>query len=157
MKIKTFVSLAVTASLLAANPVFAQGRSDDGRDDDPVYRADNQRGQASERGMQQRNDRHGQPQNRNRRNDRRDDNYGDRQQARNDDRQGPGAGPQRDFYRGDRLSPEYRDHSYVVEDWRGHHLRQPPRGYHWVQVGGDYVLAAIATGIIVDLLLLNHR
>jgi Ni/Co efflux regulator RcnB len=29
-----------------------------------------------------------------------------------------------------------------------------PRGYHWVQAG-DYVLVAIATGIIVQLLLNN--
>jgi Ni/Co efflux regulator RcnB len=44
----------------------------------------------------------------------------------------------------------------VVDDWRGHRLRQPPRGYHWVQTGGDYVLAAIATGVITDLII-NSR
>jgi hypothetical protein len=38
---------------------------------------------------------------------------------------------------------------------RGHHLSAPPRGYHWVQMGGDYVLVAIATGVILQLLL-NH-
>jgi Ni/Co efflux regulator RcnB len=43
----------------------------------------------------------------------------------------------------------------VVDDWRNHHLSAPPRGYHWVQVGGDYVLVAIATGIILQLLLNN--
>jgi len=43
----------------------------------------------------------------------------------------------------------------VVNDWRGHHLSPPPRGYQWVQVGNDYVLAAIATGIIAQLLLNN--
>mgnify|MGYP003520550862 CR=1 FL=1 len=32
---------------------------------------------------------------------------------------------------------------------------QPPRGYHWVQTGGDYVLVAIATGIILQLILNN--
>jgi Ni/Co efflux regulator RcnB len=41
----------------------------------------------------------------------------------------------------------------VVNDWRGHGLRTPPRGYQWVQTGGDYVLVAIATGIISELLL----
>lgn len=64
-----------------------------------------------------------------------------------------GAGPSRDFYRGDRLPTYYRAPQYVVEDWRGHGLRTPPRGYHWVQTGGDYVLVAIATGIILELLL----
>jgi Ni/Co efflux regulator RcnB len=43
----------------------------------------------------------------------------------------------------------------VVDDWRGHHLSAPPRGYHWVQMGGDYVLVAIATGVILQPLL-NH-
>lgn len=68
-------------------------------------------------------------------------------------RQGRGAGPDHSFYRGDRLPPQYRSPQYVVDDWRGHRLSQPPRGYHWVQAGGDYVLAAIATGLIVSILL----
>jgi Ni/Co efflux regulator RcnB len=64
-----------------------------------------------------------------------------------------GAGPDHDWQRGSRLPREYRDSRYVVNDWRGHHLSPPPRGYHWVQVDGDYVLAAVATGIILDTLL----
>ena len=28
-----------------------------------------------------------------------------------------------------------------------------PRGYHWVRSGDDYVLAAIATGVILQTLL----
>lgn len=43
----------------------------------------------------------------------------------------------------------------MVSHWEEHHLRRPPRGYEWVQVGGDYVLVAIASGIIADILL-NH-
>jgi len=66
-----------------------------------------------------------------------------------------GAGPNHAFHKGDRLPPEYRHRNYVVDDWREHRLSAPPRGYHWVQVGGDYVLVAVATGIILDLLL-NH-
>ena len=62
-----------------------------------------------------------------------------------------GAGPNHDWRRGDRLPAEYRHRNYVVDDWRGHQLSAPPRGYHWVQAGGDYVLAAIATGIILNL------
>ncbi|HEY3046526.1 MAG TPA: RcnB family protein [Polaromonas sp.] len=41
----------------------------------------------------------------------------------------------------------------MVEDWRGHRLSAPPRGYHWVQIGGDYVLVANPTGIIVQIYL----
>ena len=66
-----------------------------------------------------------------------------------------GAGPHHDFYRGGRLPPQYRSRGYVVEDWRGHRLSPPPHGYHWVQAGGDYVLAAIATGVILSILLNN--
>lgn len=66
-----------------------------------------------------------------------------------------GAGPYHEFHMGDRLPFEYRDRHFVVDDWRGRNLGAPPGGYHWVQTGGDYVLAAIATGIILQLLL-NH-
>jgi len=50
---------------------------------------------------------------------------------------------------------EYRGRYYVVDDWRSHRLYAPPRGYHWVQTGGDFVLVAIGTGIVLQLLLNN--
>jgi Ni/Co efflux regulator RcnB len=70
------------------------------------------------------------------------------------DWRGRGAGPEHDWYRGSYLPREYRGRNYVVDDWRAHHLYAPPSGYHWVQApGGDYVLAAIATGLIASILL----
>ena len=66
-----------------------------------------------------------------------------------------GAGPDHNFHRGARLPMAYRNRQYVVNDWRGHHLSPPPRGHQWVQTGADYVLVAIATGLIVQVLL-NH-
>jgi Ni/Co efflux regulator RcnB len=66
-----------------------------------------------------------------------------------------GAGPDHNWYRGGRIPPQYRGYQYVVNDWRGHHLSAPPRGYHWVQYGADYVLVAIATGVIMQLILSN--
>jgi Ni/Co efflux regulator RcnB len=36
-----------------------------------------------------------------------------------------------------------------VADWHARHLAPPPRGYRPVQVDGDHVLAAVATGIII--------
>lgn len=68
-------------------------------------------------------------------------------------RNGRGAGPDHNFYRGGRLPSQWRSNQYVVDDWRGHRLSAPPRGYHWVQTGGDYVLIAITTGIIASILL----
>jgi Ni/Co efflux regulator RcnB len=65
--------------------------------------------------------------------------------------------PHSDWRRGDRLPAEYRDRNYVVDDWRGHGLSAPPRGYHWVGVNGDYVLAAVATGVIASILASGAR
>jgi Ni/Co efflux regulator RcnB len=65
---------------------------------------------------------------------------------------------------------EHDNHAYVRheewkkgskmhdEDWRRgqhveyreHHLRAPPRGYEWREVDGNYVLAAVATGVIAS-------
>lgn len=35
-------------------------------------------------------------------------------------------------------------------DWRAHHLAQPRPGYEWREVDGNYVMAAVATGIIAS-------
>ncbi|WGS48739.1 RcnB family protein [Paraburkholderia sp. D15] len=64
--------------------------------------------------------------------------------------------PHSDWHKGERLPTEYRDHNYVVDDWREHGLHAPPRGYQWVGVNGDYVLAAVASGVIADVLLSGH-
>lgn len=64
-----------------------------------------------------------------------------------------GDGRRVTYRRGDHMPPYYRSKQYVVDDWQGHGLRRPPRGYQWVQNGGDYLLVAITTGIILELLL----
>jgi Ni/Co efflux regulator RcnB len=67
---------------------------------------------------------------------------------------GRGAGPRHDLRRGAYLSNEYRGSRYVVSDWRRHRgLYAPQRGYHWVQAGNDYLLVAMATGLIAQVLL----
>jgi Ni/Co efflux regulator RcnB len=33
-------------------------------------------------------------------------------------------------------------------DYKQYHLHAPPRGYEWRSVDGNYVLAAVATGVI---------
>jgi len=33
-------------------------------------------------------------------------------------------------------------------DWHAHHLQAPRSGYEWREVDGNYVLAAVATGLI---------
>ncbi|WP_082497561.1 RcnB family protein [Pseudorhodoferax sp. Leaf267] len=68
---------------------------------------------------------------------------------------GRGVGPEHRYHRGDRLPPGLRTRHYVVEDWRGHRLSAPPRGYRWLQVDSDYVLIAVATGLIAQIVLSN--
>jgi Ni/Co efflux regulator RcnB len=46
--------------------------------------------------------------------------------------------------RGERLPMAYYQRPYVIADYRDCGLRAPPRGYHWVRVNGDAVLAGIA-------------
>jgi Ni/Co efflux regulator RcnB len=36
-------------------------------------------------------------------------------------------------------------------DYHEHHLRAPPHGYEWREVDGNYVLAAVATGVIASI------
>jgi len=69
--------------------------------------------------------------------DMRDGRFNERRDAYN------ARGPE--FHRGGYIPYEYRS--------REHHLRRPPPGQRWVQVGADYVLVAIATGVIVNILL----
>jgi Ni/Co efflux regulator RcnB len=41
-------------------------------------------------------------------------------------------------------------------DYRRYHLRHPPRGYEWREVDGRYVMVAVASGLIADIIL-NSR
>jgi len=53
--------------------------------------------------------------------------------------------------RGDRLPVGYYGPRYVVGNYYSYGLRSPPRGCHWVRVNNDVVLAAITTGIVLDI------
>ncbi len=56
------------------------------------------------------------------------------------------------YNRGERIDREDWSRGQPV-DYRSHHLRRPPRGYEWREVNGQYVLAAVATGLIMSILL----
>lgn len=65
----------------------------------------------------------------------------------------PGYGPPR-WARGGRYYDAGYGPTYVVRDYRGYGLRAPPRGHYWRRSdAGDYLLVAVATGIIADLIL----
>jgi Ni/Co efflux regulator RcnB len=137
MNKKALLTAIAALTLISGGTALAQGNSDHDRGHDDRGRGD--RGdQGEHRGPPGRDEgrgpvRRGPPQ---------------RVEERHEER---GAGPGHDFRRGQRLPPEYRHNQYVVNDWRGHHLSAPPRGYHWVQTGGDYVLVAIPTGVIFQI------
>jgi Ni/Co efflux regulator RcnB len=56
-----------------------------------------------------------------------------------------------DWRRGGYVSRYDWDRGYRV-DYRRYHLRQPPYGYEWRRVGDNYVLAAIASGLIASII-----
>ena len=55
--------------------------------------------------------------------------------------------------RGERMG--YNDwRSYQRVDYRQHHLRRPPHGYEWRQSSnGNYILAAVASGLIASIIM----
>jgi Ni/Co efflux regulator RcnB len=137
-RLSPFLVAVLAVSLSASGLAFAQGNSD---------RNDHGRNE-----QQQRGDRQARHESEPRASDKRQENDRGKHGERHADR---GAGPNHSFHKGERLSSQYRQSRYVVSDWRGRNLRAPPRGYHWVQTGGDYVLVAIATGVILELILNN--
>lgn len=42
-------------------------------------------------------------------------------------------------------------------DYRQHNLRRPPRGYEWRQSNGQYILGAVATGLIASAIINSGR
>ena len=154
MKFTPLVSALVIASLTASSLTFAQGY--DRRDGPPQIqqhgprhmdsREQNRYEQRAERRMDHRHDR---------RFDRERDNRFDAAEMRRNDRfeyynaRGP------EFRRGGYIPREFRSRQYIINDYRTYHLSPPPRGHQWVQVGADYVLIAVATGLIVSILLSN--
>ncbi len=82
-----------------------------------------------------------------------DNEYGDRRSPR-----GVGLSGGRSQYEA-RSAGRFRRGSYLPQgyggevEYRGNRLlRPPPRGYRWVRVNEDYLLVAIATGLIFDVI-----
>ncbi|MFK8258473.1 RcnB family protein [Erwinia sp. AnSW2-5] len=69
-------------------------------------------------------------------------------------RGGQQAGHQQkpDFRQGRALPPQYRGKGYQVSDWKKRGLKSPPSGHRWMNVDGNYVLIAVATGVIASVI-----
>ncbi|NKZ37447.1 RcnB family protein [Oleiagrimonas citrea] len=57
------------------------------------------------------------------------------------------------YHKGGRVPEMYRSRRYVITDWRAHHLHAPPPGYRWQRSdNGDFLLVAITTGVILNII-----
>src|ERR1700759_3268603 len=56
-----------------------------------------------------------------------------------------------DWHKGDRIGHDDWNR-YERVDYRQHHLNAPPRGYEWRRVDNNYVLAAVATGVVASII-----
>lgn len=142
---KKMLLAAIALSLLASTLAVADPPGDRGYDRGPEHH--------HERRADERGDR------RDRREDRRDDDRRDDREYRRDwhrERFDAGAyrRPPGYYYRrwrrGDRLPRAFRAPVYLIPDAAVYHLRPPPPGYYWVRVNDNAVLAAIATGVVLD-------
>lgn len=153
MKFNTIVSTLMCASMGFSSLAFAQDHDRRGPGQDQPRQNQQQQPQRAQPNVQYRNDMR--PDRPNLRHDRHDDRRDDRRYDNN--RGNPHAyyynarGPE--FRRGGYIPREFRNRYYVVNNYRSYHLNPPPRGQQWVQVGSDYVLIAIATGLIASIVL----
>lgn len=162
---KFTITAAVLISLVASAAALADSNKGNRRDadarhgyearwDDRSNRRDDRREFRDDRRHDRKDLRHDR---RHSRNDRR----GDRKDLRDERRlhvgtyHFPRGYHHKKWRRGDRLPRAYYARSYVVHDYGGYYLHAPPRGYHWVRVNHDVVLAAVATGVVLDVLY-NH-
>lgn len=89
-------------------------------------------------------------------NDHHDDHHGDRHDNRHDDRhEMQRVHEHRHWHRGGRIEHQDWDRGARV-DYRVYHLHEPPPGYEWRQVGSNFILAAVATGIIASIIAAQH-
>lgn len=54
--------------------------------------------------------------------------------------------------KGERFDYRQARNYRVVNDYRGRHLKAPPRGYRYVQSGNDALLVGISSGVIAAIL-----
>lgn len=91
-----------------------------------------------------------------RRDDRNDNHRGDQASAQQHAGWGHEYGGGHQWRRGEHMG--YNDWSGAQPlDYRSHHLRRPPHGYEWRETNGQYVLAAVATGVIASIILNSGR
>ncbi len=79
--------------------------------------------------------------------DRRDQEHSDHDRPNHDDHHG--YVQHKEWRKGYRLRNEDWNRGQRI-DYAHYHLRRPPSGYEWREVDGNYVMAAVATGLIAS-------
>jgi Ni/Co efflux regulator RcnB len=79
------------------------------------------------------------------------DHHDDRAAEHHDDH-GGGYVRHDDWKKGHRLPPNDWARGQRI-DYHAYHLNAPPRGYEWRAVDGNYVLAAVATGLVSSVII----
>ncbi|SOU07578.1 RcnB family protein [Xanthomonas arboricola] len=126
---KRIIGSLMVVSLLTSGAAFATPQQHDDRDRSAQH-----------------HDAHGPDRRDDHRDDRHDDKRDPRPSAHNDDHRNDRRGPP--YRRGERLAPDHR--GTRVADYRKHHLNTPQRGHEWRRVDNNYVLIAVATGLIAS-------
>jgi Ni/Co efflux regulator RcnB len=153
----TAIVLAITAASLGFSAVSsAQDNDRRGRREDAPRAQQSSPRHMDQRGQrdQDRYQRRGEYRSDNRY-DRHDGYRYDSREARRNDRHEYYNARRPEFRRGGYIPREFRNRQYYVSNYRTYRLSPPPRGHQWVQVGPDYVLIAMATGLIAHIVL-NH-
>ncbi len=154
---KRILTAAMALSLLGgATAVSAQSYDRDRRD----YREDRREARQEYRDEVRDARRDYRDDMRDARRDYRDDRRNDRRWGQRDNRgryyygeyRRPSGYQAHRWRRGERLPRGYYAQNYYISDYGRFGLRAPPRGYRWVRVDNDAVLAAIATGVIAEVL-----
>jgi Ni/Co efflux regulator RcnB len=87
-------------------------------------------------------------------NDHRDDHRGDNMMMSHHDDHGNSMMMQghHDWHKGDRIGHDDWNRGEHVSDYRQYHLSRPPHGYEWRRVDNNYVLAAMAGGLVASVI-----
>jgi Ni/Co efflux regulator RcnB len=80
--------------------------------------------------------------------------YGDRGSQHAD--WGHDQGANHRWNRGENMGRDDWNNAQPV-DYRAHHLRRPPHGYAWRESNGQFILAAVATGVVASIILDHNR
>jgi Ni/Co efflux regulator RcnB len=91
-------------------------------------------------------------------NEHRDDRRNDAMMSHHDDHSNSMMmqGHHGDWHKGDRIGHDDWDRGERVADYHQYRLRRPPHGYEWRRVDNNYVLAAVAGGVIASVIAASH-